>query len=86
MKEFHTHTKVHNHIAYRSKYCQAYYEHAIDTFDPAIIDELEVEETARVKSIVARGHSKLYSPYPCFRVIGPAPPPPISVNTHFLHV
>ena len=86
LKEFHTRTKVHNHVAYRSKFCMSYYEHAIDFCDPEIISKLESDETARVKTIVAKGHSKLYSPFPCGRVVGPVPPPPISVSTHFLHI
>ena len=83
-KEFHTRTKVHNHIAYRSKLCASYYNHAIKDLDETLIAKLEKEETARVKSIVAQGHSKLYHPLPCVRIIGPVPPPPISVDTHFL--
>jgi len=84
MKQFHTRTKVHNHIAYRSKLCASYYNHAIEDLDQNLINALEKEESARVKSIVALGHSKLYHPLPCVRIIGPVPPPPISVETHFL--
>jgi len=83
-KEFHTRTKVHNHVAYRAKHCAAYYNHAIDDLDPELIKSLETAETARVRTIVAKGHSKLYHPYPCYQIIGPVPPPPTSVSTHFL--
>ena len=80
-KEFHTRTKVHNHVAYRAKHCAEYYNHTIQDLDPELIHALETEETARVKKLVASGHSKLYHPSPCVRIIGPVPPPPTGVDS-----
>ena len=71
LKDVHTRTKVHNHIAYRTKLCKTYYQTYIPDKNEDLINELERDESIRVKQLVKDGFSKLYSPFHVLKLSGP---------------
>ena len=71
MKQFHTRSKLHHHIAYLNKKCRRYYfEHVCDC-DPEEVSILEDIETVNVRKLVKSGRSKIYHPLKPIRIPGP---------------
>ena len=71
MKQFHTRSKPHHHIAYLNKKSRRYYfEHVCDC-DPEEVSILEDIETVNVRKLVKSGRSKTYHPLKPIRIPGP---------------
>ena len=75
LKEFSTRTRIHDHIAYRSKVCQRYYLSCVSDCDPDLVASLESTEAARVKELRASGRKVLFHPVRAFILPGPRPVP-----------
>ena len=71
--DFHTRTKVHDHIAYRSTKCRNFYLEHMPDLDVEVYECLESDETIRVRALVVAGKRKNYHPVPCYRLSGPRP-------------
>ena len=80
LKEFTTRTRIHDHIAYRSKCCLNYYLANVSDCDPTLVEALEVSESARVKALRATGRRDLFHPVRAFVLPGPHPQPPIETE------
>ena len=82
LKEFSTRTRLHDHIAYRSKVCQRFYLSCVLDCDPDLVASLESVEAARVKELRASGRKILFHPVRAFVLPGPrpVPPPPLEDN------
>ena len=70
MKNFHTRTKLHQHIAYRSAKCKAYHANMLP-IDPELYTLLEAGAARDTKALRASGRSILYHPLETARVCGP---------------
>ena len=68
--DFHTRTKIHHHIAYKSAKCRLFYS-TLPPLDPELYAKLEAEESKAVKVLKAAGRSILYHPIHTVRVPGP---------------
>ena len=69
--DFHTRTKIHDHVAYRSPKCRSFYDLHIVAIDNDLYESLEVFESVRVKALVATGKRKNWHPVPTCRIPGP---------------
>lgn len=70
LKNFHTRTKLHNHIAYRAAKCKVYYACMLP-IDPDLYIVLEADAAKDTKALRASGRSILYHPLETTRVCGP---------------
>ena len=70
MKNFHTRTKLHQHIAYRSAKCKVYHANMLP-IDPDLYTQLEAGAARDTKALRASGRSILYHPLETTRVCGP---------------
>ena len=69
--DFHTRTKLHDHVAYRSPKCLIFYALHIEAIDHDLYESLESVESIRVKALVAIGKRKNWHPVPSCRIPGP---------------
>ena len=66
-KDFHTRTKLLNHVAYRVQSCKTYYE-SLPDIDTQIFEQLETKESLRVKRLVKGGFNRNFHYIPCTRL------------------
>ena len=71
MTEFHTRTKLINHIAYRCPACAFYYSNHVNELDSSITDPLDAQESVDNKSLRKQGKKILFHPVKSFRLFGP---------------
>ena len=77
MKEFHTRTKLVQHVAYSSPKCKPYYINSINEIPDDLYNELELQASKELKLLRAQGKSRLYHPAKTYRRPGPLPCAPM---------
>lgn len=73
LTEFHTRTKLINHISYRCPPCAHYYLHHVDELDPSITDPLDLQESIDNTTLRSLGKAILFHPGHSFKLFGPRP-------------
>ena len=71
MKQFHTRSKLHHHIAYLNQKCRRYYLEQVVDCDPEEVSLFEEQETVLVRKLVKSSRSKIYHPLKPVRIPGP---------------
>ena len=71
MREFHTRSKLHHHIAYLNIKCRRCYLEHVGDCDPEEVSLLEELEAVNVRKLVKSGHSKIYHSLKPIRISGP---------------
>jgi hypothetical protein len=71
MINYQTRSRIHHHVAYRSKRCLRFYQQVAVMEPEDEVESLEVAEALRVKAARNTGSNKLYFSQPSFRMPGP---------------